>query len=695
MLLPFLLALGAQDVLFDRFGLPCSTTLAQDTPYEQCDDVCTGVDSCSLCRCRACAMCSKPEVNAPLAVKGGAHAKAAEHQMMEAALAAAANTAPAATVITTPIATPASATPTSTAPVTAVTPVAPSTTAAASRCSGPTAPSCESFCSPHKGQHCSSCRCAACPFCAAFEPHTASGQPVAIRHLDDCGWVESMRLRDPAKQQFCSGVTESRAQCELHVAVVPASITRSGFRRCLWISELDPAGKERKTCRPGIAFGCGRLDPPLPPPPRPPSPPSPPPPPPPSPPPLPPLQVPRKPSIVSVAGEAAAGSSPSSRAARVAVTPPLLAVGEVARPVTHLSVAVQQEGSTPSVQIVRITAPPPWPTSAALFGGLPCGVSFTAWAMACNSAGCSEQTNATFSTAPCVASAVLASAPGATGYAEIVAARFTGAGAASTSSNGAVCSPTQPDDSAFAACKAWCAESAADVHCAYCSCAACGFCSGRQKGAEVAAAAVAAAATTKVAPVAPVAPVLPTKSTPEQVGALTDCAVLVQAREQVSNRGGGCQVSNDDPARCDSTYLVTQAGGYSLCVYKKLPVSHGETDVWGCRAKPTECASRSSPPPPRPPLPPPPPPLPPPPPPRPPPPPPPPPARCADILSGRSSGRHHDPPLWCTSLSEAGRQECERYYVLVEESRSRHLCLWDPAKPEGRRCRMSHAVECA
>ena len=51
-------------------------------------------------------MCSKPEVNAPLAVKGGAHAKAAEHQMMEAALAAAANTAPAATVITTPITTP-------------------------------------------------------------------------------------------------------------------------------------------------------------------------------------------------------------------------------------------------------------------------------------------------------------------------------------------------------------------------------------------------------------------------------------------------------------------------------------------------------------------------------------------------------------------------------------------------------------
>ena len=52
---------------------------------------------------------------------------------------------------------------------------------------------------------------------------------------------------------------------------------------------------------------------------------------------------------------------------------------------------------------------------------------------------------------------------------------------------------------------------------------------------------------------------------------------------------------------------------------------------------------------------------------------------------------YHEPaePGGCVRR-QAGRQECERYYVLVEESRSRHLCLWDPAKPDGRRCRMSH-----
>ena len=118
-------------VLLKRFGVECHTELSDDSVFAKCDDMCADdAQHCALCRCRACATCaalpadgSDGSVAAPDAM--AAPTKAAPYHVTAAMVAAA--------VVPTPSPT---------------------------DCSGPTEMTCEEFCSPFKGQHCSSCRCA-------------------------------------------------------------------------------------------------------------------------------------------------------------------------------------------------------------------------------------------------------------------------------------------------------------------------------------------------------------------------------------------------------------------------------------------------------------------------------------------------------------------------------------------------------
>jgi len=176
--------LGAPtSVLLDRFGLPCESSREDDGTVAKCDDWCGEdlADRCEFCRCRACARC------AALPQDGSATLLSTE-QAAEAAL----MRRVASTIVSAPEAT---------------------------DCSGLGERSCEEFCSPIKGQHCTSCRCALCPWCLAFHEHELrSGPPTTMIRLEKCDWVQGMKIRQPEKDEFCSSVTEyGRAQCELHI----------------------------------------------------------------------------------------------------------------------------------------------------------------------------------------------------------------------------------------------------------------------------------------------------------------------------------------------------------------------------------------------------------------------------------------------------------------------------------------------
>jgi len=187
----FLALLAAPtSVLLERFGAECHTELSDDSEFAKCDEFCADdAGRCGFCRCRACAMC------AALPADGSA-AVAALVPIPEPA-------AVAARVVTAAMV------------AAAVVPTPPPT-----ECSGPTEAMCEDFCSPFKGQHCGSCRCAKCAWCAALEQHDmAGGPPTTMRMVgDNCDWVQGMKMRDLDQHEYCSGISEhGRGQCEVHV----------------------------------------------------------------------------------------------------------------------------------------------------------------------------------------------------------------------------------------------------------------------------------------------------------------------------------------------------------------------------------------------------------------------------------------------------------------------------------------------
>jgi hypothetical protein len=72
----------------------------------------------------------------------------------------------------------------------------------------------------------------------------------------------------------------------------------------------------------------------------------------------------------------------------------------------------------------------------------------------------------------------------------------------------------------------------------------------------------------------------------------------------------------------------------------------------------------------------------------------PPTASCLDIFGTLTSARHLDPPLWCSSFGE-DREACLSHYVLVDETRTQHLCLWDDDEAEeGEGCYRSEPIQC-
>jgi len=162
-------------VMLERFGTVCQTSLVGDTSHAKCDDWC-GDDPtrCDYCRCRACANCAGSPAD------GSSAAAAVTPAMIAAAVM-----------------------PPSVRP----------------ECSHPHEPLCEEFCSPFKGDHCASCRCASCPWCAAYQAHDAElGPPTTMLRFEDCTWVHGMKMRDVEQKEYCSGISQyGRAQCELHV----------------------------------------------------------------------------------------------------------------------------------------------------------------------------------------------------------------------------------------------------------------------------------------------------------------------------------------------------------------------------------------------------------------------------------------------------------------------------------------------
>mmetsp|Transcript_20910 Transcript_20910/g.57419 ORF Transcript_20910/g.57419 Transcript_20910/m.57419 type:complete len:109 (+) Transcript_20910:545-871(+) len=75
-------------------------------------------------------------------------------------------------------------------------------------------------------------------------------------------------------------------------------------------------------------------------------------------------------------------------------------------------------------------------------------------------------------------------------------------------------------------------------------------------------------------------------------------------------------------------------------------------------------------------------------------PPPPPPKRCLDVFGSLTSARHLDPPRWCESFGD-DRQACTSHYVMVDETRTRHVCLWDEEEADGGdACYRSEPIAC-
>jgi hypothetical protein len=164
-------------VMLERFGTRCESSLQGDSSHAKCDDWCGAEPTdCDYCRCRACNMCSAFPADG-----SGSAAAAVTPAMIAAAVV-----------------------PTTVRP----------------ECVGPPEPQCEDFCSPFKGDHCSSCRCATCAWCLAYQPHDAElGPPTTMLRFEECTWVHGMKMREPEQSEYCSGVSEyGRAHCELHIS---------------------------------------------------------------------------------------------------------------------------------------------------------------------------------------------------------------------------------------------------------------------------------------------------------------------------------------------------------------------------------------------------------------------------------------------------------------------------------------------
>ena len=139
-------------LLTDRVGAACDSHQNDDDSVAQCESWC-GSDTkhCDFCKCRACSMCAKTALGTP--------------------------PAPLPLIKPLPLVLP--------------------------KCvEHNIEASCEGFCSPLKGEHCSSCRCTSCPFCIAYQ--RLQGAPKNVSLVSSCDWTSQMSHRTVEKREWCA-----------------------------------------------------------------------------------------------------------------------------------------------------------------------------------------------------------------------------------------------------------------------------------------------------------------------------------------------------------------------------------------------------------------------------------------------------------------------------------------------------------